>query len=201
MRARRFSLGAVLSLLAGLGLCPLTLAAWPGAALPGAPSQQPLFRPWGGVADAMPGDRLIRPKGTAAPRLSRWSAARGGDVSVALRGSVHGRPASQRAGARKAEPVTRGHDLGLRFRPDEREPAHADGIPAAGNPGSADSQDLHSQFRPIERKRKRTYEEIEAERRSALPPPPTVPSAGLPAPLPPPYAPPLPGYGAPWPPF
>jgi hypothetical protein len=75
---------------------------------------------------------------------------------------------SDRAGARKAVPITRGQDLGLRFRPDERDPLSSPNYPQAPTgEGYRDNFELPAgtQFRPTSKKRKRTYEEIQAESR------------------------------------
>ena len=102
----------------------------------------------------------------------------------------------RRAGARKAVPVTRGQDLGLRFRPDENEsPYGQPAAPQAGQPPGTYQADEQSQFRPTRRKRKPTYEELQAQGMAAEPV--TVPMPVMPYPMMP--APPLPGYGAYWP--
>lgn len=104
-----------------------------------------------------------------------------------------------RAGARKAVPVTRAKELELNFRPDEREPVYGGiGVGPAGGAMGAD----HPDFRPTRPRRRPTYEELQAER---LPPEPwTGSSSAHPAPVPYPTAPPLPmppvpTYGVPWP--
>lgn len=97
-----------------------------------------------------------------------------------------------RAGARKAVPVTRGQELGLRFRPDERDPAYGPSAPAQGGPasaGNADPQELHSQFRPVQPRRKPTYEELHQQT------PPMAPDMGYPMMT----FPPMPGGGGYWP--
>jgi len=99
----------------------------------------------------------------------------------------------QRAGARKAVPVTRGQELGLRFRPDERESPYG---PMMVPPGAAEtySPELQSQFRPAPKRRKPTYEELQAEE-SRAPQPPLTPIMPPPMIVPPP----MPGFGAGWP--
>ena len=101
-------------------------------------------------------------------------------------GVVHTRSwlPQRRAGARKAVPITRGQELGLRFRPDERESPYAVPAPYAGDaPGDAAARDLQSQFRPIEKKHRRTYEEMQAENVQPVPmPAPILPYPSLPPP-------------------
>lgn len=103
---------------------------------------------------------------------------------------------SGRAGARKAVPVTRGQELGLRFRPDEREsPYGQPSMPTSGTPTDPQSLELQSQFRPTEKRAKRTYEDLYgAEDASSAP---SLPPPILPYPMMAP--PPLPGYGRHWP--
>ena len=99
----------------------------------------------------------------------------------------------QRAGARKAVPVTRGQELGLRFRPDEREsPYGAPMVPPTGAESFA--PELQSQFRPAPKRRKPSYEELQAEDRT--PQPPLNPIMPPPMIVPPPM--PVPGFGAGW---
>jgi hypothetical protein len=91
----------------------------------------------------------------------------------------------ERAGARKAVPVTRGQDLGLRFRPDERaSPYGQAGVPDGQRGPIAAEPDLQSQFRPTQPRRKRTYEELQAEQAPDRLPPvgPMMPYPALPAP-------------------
>jgi len=98
-----------------------------------------------------------------------------------------------RAGARKAVPVTRGQELGLRFRPDERESPYGQaGLPPGDASGGLYSPELQSQFRPTQKRRKPSYEELQAE--SAPPQP--MPAPVLPYPIITP--PPLPAYGPRW---
>jgi len=98
----------------------------------------------------------------------------------------------QRAGARKAVPVTRGQELGLRFRPDERESPYGQMlVPPAG--AETYSPELQSQFRPAPKRRKPSYEELQAE--GLTPQPALTPLMPPPMVLPPP----MPGVGAGWP--
>ena len=90
-----------------------------------------------------------------------------------------------RAGARKAVPVTRGQELGFRFRPDERDPMAGQAYPGRAEQGAGGrfTSSESSQFRPLPKARRRTYEDIEAENRAAEPPvPPTTPYPMLPMP-------------------
>ena len=94
-------------------------------------------------------------------------------------------------------PITRGQDLGLRFRPDERETPYAQ-TPAPYDAGAATGypSELHSQFRPLKQRRKPTYEELQAEQQ----PPQPVARPAMPYPvMPVPPIPTLPGYGPYWP--
>ena len=97
-----------------------------------------------------------------------------------------------RSGARKAVPVQRGQELGLRFRPEDHDTLYGQYPPAGVGGGTTD--EAQRQFRPIAPRRKPTYEELEAQRRAdALEPPPA--SMGYPI-LQPPMMPPATG---PWP--
>ncbi|MCB1774562.1 MAG: hypothetical protein KDI88_13175 [Gammaproteobacteria bacterium] len=90
-----------------------------------------------------------------------------------------------RAGARKAVPVTRGQELGLRFRPDERDP-----IAGQGTSGQIGQEAVgrfttpgDSAFRPLPRERRRTYEDIQAESQAGeIPMVPAMPYPMLPLP-------------------
>lgn len=96
-----------------------------------------------------------------------------------------------RSGARKAVPVQRGQELGLRFRPDDRETLYGE-YPQAGIVGGT-TEGSQQPFRPIAPRRKPTYEELEAQRQGEAAAPP--PSPGYPI-LQPPMMPPATG---PWP--
>jgi hypothetical protein len=99
-----------------------------------------------------------------------------------------------RAGARKAVPVTRGQELGLRFRPDESDSSYGEVlVPPATGGTETSSPALQSQFRPVQKRRKPTYEELQAE---TMPPEPPLPAPILPYPT---IAPPPPGFGPGWP--
>jgi hypothetical protein len=94
---------------------------------------------------------------------------------------------SARTGTRKAVPITRGQELGLRFRPDERDPLQGRVPPSAPVPGALGAPADSPAFRPLERRARPTYEALENERRATesrpapplaypgLVPPPTLP--------------------------
>jgi hypothetical protein len=103
---------------------------------------------------------------------------------------------SARAGWRKASPITRGQDLGLRFRPDERAPAYGGVIGPGG--GQVEPRE-QANFRPVAPRKKPTYEELQAREQASVPRrpmPSAAPYPGLPPYLPPRLPPPYPG--APW---
>ena len=98
-----------------------------------------------------------------------------------------------RTGTRKAVPVTRGQELGLRFRPDERDPLQGRVAPSAPAPGALGDPADSPAFRPLKRRARPTYEALENERRAAesmsappmaypglLPPPSLPPPRGVP---------------------
>ena len=99
-----------------------------------------------------------------------------------------------RVGARKALPITRGQELGLRFRPDKHEPVQG-GYPEPIS-GQSLSNETQTQFRPLASRRKPTYEELESQRQAIGRPAPATPFAY--GPLQPP---PLPPFGMPLPPW
>jgi len=77
-----------------------------------------------------------------------------------------------RISARKAMPITRGQELGLRFRPDKREPVQGSYLEPLDQPLSNQPQ---SQFRPLASRRKPTYEELESQREAPGQPAPAAP--------------------------
>lgn len=173
---RMLSLGAVLgfSALVCLGLSPLSAAE-------GAHS--------GWTAYATHAKRLqFRPLDRSGPSSSVGrSLPRTGSSSV--RAGAKPVFAAKRAGGRKAVPLTRGQELGLRFRPDERDAAYGQpATPPTGSFSDSYQSELHSQFRPTQSRRKMTYEELQAETASPQP----MVGPAMPHPLMPP---PLPGYG------
>lgn len=126
------------------------------------------------------GDRERAGSATEAPEVAAFESA-----------SRAGAPGpSSRAGWRKATPVTRGQDLGFRFRPDERAPAQGEVIAPGGVQGEPREQ---ADFRPIEPRRKPTYEELQAREQvsGSVAPPPSVPAMPYPMlpPPPPPFFP------------
>ena len=191
MVARRLParLMLALSALAVVGLPAASAVQAAGSAWTvGAPSpRQPLFRPLGQEASSngRVGHRQTLPSRRFGPQSAN-AIARSGEAPAF---------GQDRAGARKAVPVTRGQDLGLRFRPDERASPYGQiesPRQQAGAPGLDPA--LQSQFRPTQPRRKRTYEELQAERaQQELPPAgPLMPYPALPAPPLPPYGTPLP---------
>ena len=91
---------------------------------------------------------------------------------------------SFRSSARKAVPVTRGKELDTRFRPDDRASPYGEYSIATDPLPAADDID----FRPIPKKRRPTYEELQAgEFAEQSPPPPPLPMPLLPGVQPGPY--------------
>ena len=187
----------VLSTLASLGLSPVSVAeaAYPRWSSFAGQQKSPQFRPWSRT-DAKPAlaRRQTQVRAASPHTPGRVSGRRSTTMSI---GDQRRRPVfvDQRAGARKAVPITRGQELGLRFRPDERaSPYNQADVPRVDTGSGAYSDQLQSQFRPTSRKRKPTYEELQAER-AAVPPPigPAAPYPMLPQPLPP-----YPGRGPGW---
>lgn len=129
------------------------------------------------------------PKRRPRPAGRRQSRQHAAAPRAASRGSI---VLGDRAGARKAVPITRGQELGLRFRPDEAESPYAQGsgLPAQSDGGASSTTD-QSQFRPTQPRRRKTYEELQAEewQQQAMPPlpyPPLPPAPMMPpTPVPP----------------
>ena len=198
MFARLFSWGLVLGLsaLTSLGVSPLSAAqaAYPGWSVYAAPQKYPQFRPWSrATSRSMTAHRQPQVRAFA-PRAAKQSTNRRSSVAPAGRRGQQPVFSGGRTGARKAVPITRGQELGLRFRPDERASPYGQPVAPQGDVGS-DRYDaeLHSQFRPTQPRRKRTYEELQA---AEIPNPP-VPGHATPYPMVP--APPLPTYPRAWP--
>jgi hypothetical protein len=192
--ARLFSIGLGLGILAQFGLACLPLssvqvAALGGSAVSAAQTRYPSFRPIlrGGSPSGIHSPALL-PRGRVTPA---FQSLRGPALARAGRIPPLAHP---RAGMRKAEPATRGQELGLRFRPDEREsPYYGQSAPPPGSwEGGAAAAEAQAQFRPTERKRKPSYEELQSE--ASPPVPPVGPMLPYPSMLPPP----LPGYGGYW---
>lgn len=194
MFARMLYVGLVLgiSALASLGLSPLSAAegAHPGWSAHPTQAKRPQFRPWDRVESQSP---LARSRRQAIAPSTRASAASGGQRYPATTtfggGARQAVFSANRSGGRKAVPVTRGKDLGFRFRPDEREsPYGQSAMPPDGDQSDAYQSELQSQFRPAQNRRKLTYEELQAE--SVSPQPMVAPAMPYPT-----MPPPLPGYG------
>lgn len=187
--ARLFSLGLILGLSFPLssGLLPgaTAHAAQTGWSARSVQHRWAQFRPWS------------RTESKSAPiqRQSqmRSRSARPEGLSSGRRGGVYGNSgqrqqavlSDQRSGARKAQPITRGQELGLRFRPDDRETPYAHSLmPQAGGVNGPVSEELMSQFRPLPRKHRPTYEELQAETVPQSPAPmvPAMPYPMLPQP-------------------
>lgn len=169
MCARMFSWSVVLGLsaLASLVFSPLSAAqaASPGWSAYASQQRYAPFRPWS-RADGMSMSVHRQSQSRAfVSRATRQAASRRTTSTFLDRKGQ--RPAGSsngRAGARKAVPVTRGQDLGLRFRPDERESPYGQAVTPQGGVGTPDyAPELHSQFRPRQPRRKPTYEELQAE--------------------------------------
>lgn len=202
MVARLLYLAMVLGLsnLGSLGLPAISVAqAATGGYVLTAPVKRPLFRPWSYSHEQSDGTvpRAGSPGFRGAARLGEAPgrrAAPGSTSRRAMDAMIFDRRA--RAGSRKAVPVTRGQELGLRFRPDERaspytQPGSA--WPSSTPPSGSAQSELQSQFRPTRPRRKPTYEELQAETAPARPlmPAPVMPYPALPAPPP--------GFGGGWP--
>jgi len=97
-----------------------------------------------------------------------------------------------RKGSRKAMPITRGQELGLRFRPDKRDPVQG---PAGALPGTGARSQVGADtaFRPVTPGVRPSYEELQAQRQGGVMPPPMRGGYALP-----PGSPPFPPVGLPW---
>lgn len=190
MFARLFSLGVVLGLsgLVALGLFPLSAAqaAYPGWSVYAAQHKSLQFRPWARADTGPAGIQRQTRIRAATPRPASRTPARSSAFS---NGRQRQQPlfSDRRAGARKAVPVTRGQELGLRFRPDDRQSPYGQSPEPQGEGATNTiSDELQSQFRPGARKRKPTYEELQAESAPWQPQMvPAMPYPMLPQPLPP----------------
>lgn len=195
--ARTFSWGLLLglSILASLCVSPLSAAqaAYPSWFSYAAQPKKPLFRPWTRADSRDLTSRRQNRKGVhMAPDASAMG--RRSHPNKWPRQNVQQTFSTDRAGARKAVPITRGQELGLRFRPDERaSPYDRSGLPADGVKSAEDFADLHSQFRPARSRRKPTYEELQADNlREQSMPGPAMPYPTMPIP-------PAPLYRRAWP--
>ena len=103
----------------------------------------------------------FRPLSHANPDWGGSIAPRSSGPRTQAHAAVRNEPVfAERAGARKANPVTRGQELGLRFRPDERASPYPDDSPVA--PASGSQAPEQAQFRPTGPRRRATYEELQA---------------------------------------
>lgn len=195
MVARLLSLGILLGLSC---LAALALAPWPGAQGAQAPSSG-LF----GQVERAPRHTALRsgfrqssplrwrPRASVPPlRAAATPASRTPSGERMRRRQGVPLIAAERAGSRKAVPVTRGQELGLRFRPDDNASPYAQPGFAPTDAGQPGSDALQSQFRPIPKRRKPTYEELQSE---MAPVPPRGVAPIMPYPML--GAPPLRGYG------
>jgi hypothetical protein len=198
---RLLYLATVLGLLnlGSLGLPAVSVAqAAGGGGYPfAAPVKRPLFRPWSYSPDQSSALARAGERGATGTTRLRDTASRRPNSLGAAQRSLDAMIFDRRAGARKAVPITRGQELGLRFRPDDRASPYAQPGTAASQPASpygAAQQELQSQFRPLAARRKPTYEELQAETAPGRPqmPAPVMPYPAFPAPLPP-------GPGGTWP--
>lgn len=198
MVARLLSLGVMLGSLAAavLVLVPSSPIHAGGLGV-STPALQPtaLFR--AAPHEAQHGMLGSRSSGRSVASLrSADGARRSAGLGRSGRGQLPGLLFDGRAGARKAVPVTRGQELGLRFRPDERESPYGQAVVPPGGTGLEPySPGSESQFRPTQKRRRPTYEELQAETLSPQQPP----GAQMPYPLIVP--PPMPGYGGGFPPW
>ena len=196
MFARTCSWGLLLGLSALASLCvsPLSAAqaAYPGWFSYASQPKKPLFRPWSRADSRYPTSRRQSRKGVYAAATVQAAGRRPYSNSWPRQG-VQQTFSPQRAGARKAVPITRGQELGLRFRPDERaSPYDQSGFPGERVAPTEGASELHSQFRPAPRKRKPTYEELQADDLRQPMPGPVMPYPTLPMP-------PAPSYPRAWP--
>lgn len=197
MFARMYSMGLLLGLaaLASLGISPMSAAQaafpyWSGYA---SPQKNPQFRPWSRVDSKSLSVHRQSQSRASVPRATSGGERRRPPARPSHRKGQQPIFSVPRAGARKAVPITRGQNLGLRFRPDERDSSYGQSAtpPNAGG-YDAFSSELHSQFRPTQPKRKRTYEEMQAGDASSLRSVPAMPYPMMPTP-------PMPGYHRSWP--
>ena len=170
MVARLLCIGLGLGLLAQVGLAfsPLS-AAHAGPAFTARQARPPTFRP---LVRGEPSQHGYAPAWR--PRYQKASRT-GARRPLFSRDTAAPLIATPRAGVRKAEPATRGQELGLRFRPDERESPYygQSGPPPDARGDRAFSSESQSDFRPIPRRRKRTYEDLQSELSPPIPPPAT----------------------------
>ncbi|MCB1800377.1 MAG: hypothetical protein KDI82_01690 [Gammaproteobacteria bacterium] len=184
MVARLFFFVPVVAI--GIAILPLQTTPWAAqAAGAGAyvATERSQFRPW----SYQPDSATARSRTAGSPSKPR--------VSATVRASSREMDLfTDRAGARKAIPVTRGKELGLQFRPDDSAGPYGQSAVPAVPPGVEQDQ---SQFRPLQPRRKPTYEELEMQADSQFqgpvlqpvlpyPPMPTLPPR-YPGMVPPPW--------------
>lgn len=132
--------------------------------------------------------------GRSNPAADQHGERANGSPATAQTYPAHANPlgAPLRAGARKATPVTRGQDLGFKFRPDERALPYGPVI----SPSGADPRfDEQADFRPVKPRRRPTYEELQAREDAGQ----TMSPPALPYPMLPPLTAPIyPGYPPGW---
>lgn len=167
MVSRVISLGVALGLstLASLALSPLSAAqaAYTGWSAYASPSKRPQFRPWRRSAERTVPATRWRPHAAPARRTFVNTAPRQTQATVP-RATSGARFTREHATVRKATPVNRAQDLGLRFRPDPRRSPFDQSSAYTGESQDAARRRLHSQFRPAATQRKSTYEQLQAQR-------------------------------------
>lgn len=178
--------------LSGLPILPAAQAGTGNGSAPTSATRRAQFRPVAPVAGPRVVNKPSARRGAAPSTHHRRSHASSRARRV-FGASVLG----DRAGARKAVPVTRAQELGLKFRPDERAGAYGRANPGPASASDANASELQSQFRPAPAKRRPTYEELQAGAGTDARPAPWAAPAPAYPPLPVPL---LPGFGGPWPP-
>ena len=165
MVARLLTVGLTLGLssLACLAVSPLSAAqaAYPGWSGYVAQPKRPHFRPWTKSERRAPSG-CWRPQSAPLARASGYARQR------QVTGEVYrGRQAQpvftlpQRPPVRKAASIGRGVQIGVRFRPDRRSPPVVPGAAVEAQARAEYPAELHAQFRPMQRRRRPTYEELQ----------------------------------------
>ena len=145
-----------LSTLAALGFSPLSVA-HAGWGVYGNQPKSPQFRPWSRAEPRQAArwrpQQLRYSRRTVSTEGSRRSSA------VLPAGGMQAPLFSRgRATVRKAVPVAKGQNPGVRFRPERRQPVHGQSDTSNADPYQAR---LQSQFRPAQTGRRATYEELQ----------------------------------------
>lgn len=170
MVARMLSVGLAIGLanLVSLGIAPLSAAqaAAPVWSAYNSPGKRPQFRPWQRTEHVAPAARW-RPSSPA----TQWRAMPGGDSRRVLSDTrAHSQrifnPPHYDMNARYAAPITAQQQPATRFRPDRRQPTFDDRAMRDDLPAATSGQELQSQFRPADNRRKPTYEQMQAASRS-----------------------------------